>query len=261
MAAPALSPAQDAAAERPLPKIDDVLKRVAERSTREDNDREFKDHYAYNRVSVKEFFNSNGEVKKREVKNGAHVPKATLTKRDGDDKEDATDAANGQSVTNALSTGRGKAFSKSDFAMTDEVLSRFVFTLVGRETMQGRPTLVIDFHPANRELPENSLKEKFINKAAGRVWIDEEEYALVKADVHLAERVNVFGGLAGAVRKFNYKLNRERTEEGYWFTRSSGWHLEGRQVFLQRIVDYHEERKDVRKYQLSAQVRDGVTIR
>ena len=45
----------------------------------------------------------------------------------------------------------------------------------------------------------NQITDEFINHAAGRVWVDEQDYAMVKADLHLTDRVNVFGGLVGAV--------------------------------------------------------------
>ena len=51
----------------------------------------------------------------------------------------------------------------------------------------------------------------------------------------------------GAVWKFTFGFLRERTPDGVWFTRGSDWHLEGREVFVHRTVDYHEERTDVRK--------------
>jgi hypothetical protein len=131
--------------------------------------------------------------------------------------------------------------------LNEDLLKRFDFTLSGREVVNGRPALIVDFKPASRKPPEKSIKDRFINKAAGRVWVDEADYAMVKADLHLTEKVNVVGGLVGAVAKFTLSIQRERTPEGLWFIRKQNWHLEGREVFIRRQVDYHEEYKDVRK--------------
>ena len=239
--------AQNTTNQPPLPKIDEVLKQIAARSTQEDDEHAFKLAYSYHRMKVKEVRNGSGELKKREVKTGEHVPKPETDDADPDDDIEQTEPE-GHSITNLVRSGRGKAFDRSDFALTDELLNRFKFTLVGREKLQDRPVLVIDFHPRGGNLPENGIKDKFINKAAGRVWVDEEDYALVKADLYLTKRVNVFGGLIGAVWEFTFQCLRERTEEGYWFVRNSGWHLEGRQVFLTRIIDYTEEKTDVKRY-------------
>ncbi len=122
-----------------------------------------------------------------------------------------------------------------------------IFTIVGRDRLDGRPAWMVDFVPANRPLPERNLKERFINKAAGRVWIDTADYSLVKAELHLTQQVNVGWGLVGAVWKFNYGFERDRTADGLWFTREVHWHLEGREVIINRTVDYHESLSDVQK--------------
>ena len=143
--------------------------------------------------------------------------------------------------TETQSAVRGRAFDKKELLANPDILERFVFVLRGREIVNGRSALVIDFKPKPGKLPERNLRERFINRAAGRIWLDEEEYQLVRADLYLTERVDVFGGLVGSVWKFNCSIDRERTEDSLWFTRASSWHLEGREVWLRRTVDFHEQ--------------------
>ena len=76
-------------------------------------------------------------------------------------------------VVTFTSNVRGRAFEKRDFTLNGDLLGRFQFTAAGREMVNGRPMLMLDFKPANKKLPERTLKDKFINKAAGRVWVDE----------------------------------------------------------------------------------------
>src|SRR6185369_13713805 len=121
-----------------------------------------------------------------------------------------------QPVSETHSNIRGKALKVKEFSIPD-LVKRFQFTLVGREMLNGRPTLVADFKPANDHLPVNSFADRFINKAAGRVWVDEEDFAIAQGQLHLTQQVNVLGGLVGAVWKFNYDFTRMRTPEGYWF--------------------------------------------
>jgi len=209
----------------PLPPVETVLQRVAEQSAKADeNEQAFQERYYFTRTRVTEYRNSKGGVKKREEK-----------KRENDPRQ------------KTHSNGRGKGFEKSDFAPNGDLLGRFEFTVTGREVLNGRPALIMDFQPAAKKLPERNFKDRFINKAAGRIWVDEADYTLVKADLHLTERVNVVGGLVGAVWKFTFGFIRERMPDGLWFTRASNWHLEGRELFVQRTVDYHEEKTDVRK--------------
>jgi hypothetical protein len=149
------------------------------------------------------------------------------------------------SASETHSNIRGKALQVKDYSLTN-LVSRFQVTLAGREMVNGRSSFVLDFVP-RKNLPVHSYKDNFINKAAGRVWVDELDYAIAKADVHLTQQVNVLGGILGAVWKFTYSFDRARTPEGLWFSRHVDWHLEGREVIFNRIVDYHEQKINERK--------------
>ncbi len=231
----------------PLPGFDSVLRHVLQRAKDEgNNDRTFDERYRYVRTKVTEYRNSAGQLKKREVKTEAHVPIAATsapeTKADPKPAPEKTEA-----VSDTHSNVRGQQFKKKDLLLNEDLVNRFDFTIVGRELLHGRPALIIDFVPANKKLPERNLKERFINKAAGRVWIDATDYSLVKADLHLTQQVNVGWGLIGAVWKFHYGFERERTADGLWFPLEVYWHLEGREVIVNRIMDYRETTSDIQK--------------
>jgi hypothetical protein len=234
-------------AEPPLPTLQEIFPRMVERARREsENDRLFESQFIFVRSKVTEFRNSKGEIKKHEAKTSTNNP-ALKPRVVTPAPAPARAPEKAQPVSDSHSNVRGNSFEKDDFLVNGNLVKRFEFTLVGREMLNGRPALVVDFAPAKGKLPERNLKDKFINKAAGRVWLDEEDCALAKVALRLTERVNVVGGLVGAVWKCNYGFERERTENGLWFAREANWHLEGREVFLNRIVDYHEERSDVRQ--------------
>lgn len=229
----------------PLPQLDTVLKRVVEQVEKEEqNEQLFKQGYSFTRFKKTEYKNADGAVKKCEEKTKVNDP---LKKRKPAAPKPipARGTRPDSEATDTQTNVRGKAFEKSDFPVGDDLISRFDFTLIRREVVNGRPALVIDFKPAKKKLPENSIKEKFLNKAAGRVWVDEEDSVPVKANLYLSAPVNVLGGLVGAVQKFTFTFNRQRTLEGVWFTVDSDWHLEGREVFFRRIIDYHEQTTNV----------------
>jgi hypothetical protein len=235
-------PAQTGTA--PLPPVDVVIQRALNRAAMEDeNDHEFNVSYSYERVRLTEYRNGKGELKKHEEKRSpGGVVKADPAPVAAPQPVETNDAP----VSETHSNIRGKAFAVKDYSLSN-LVSRFQFTLVGRETVNGRSSLVLDFKPADKKLPVNSYKDKFINKAAGRVWVDEADYAIAKADLHLTQQVSVLGGLVGAVWKFTYSFERDRTPEGLWFSRHVDWHLEGREVIFHRIVDYHEQKLDAQK--------------
>ncbi len=215
-----------------MPTVETVLERLAKQSPKEEtNELEFKQRYHFTRSRATEVRNSKGELNKREVKTQVNKPAPNPGKPDAD--------------AGTQTSRRGKPARKTDFAVDRDFLQRFQFTLVGREPINGRPALILDLVPATRKPPEHDLKDRIINKTAGRIWVDEAEAVLVQADLHLTEKVNVVGGLVGAIASFTLSFNRTRTADGLWFTPRLHWHLDGREVFVRRTVDAHEEITEV----------------
>jgi hypothetical protein len=226
-----------------LPPLETIIQRALDRAAAEDdNDREFNRHYAYTRIRMTEFRNAKGQMISLEEKHTAEgvrtnsLPKMVMV---------AAVKPKDESLSETHSNIHGKALQVKDYSLTN-LVSRFQVTLAGREIVNGRSSFILDFVP-RKNLPVHSYKDNFINKAAGRVWVDESDYAIAKADVHLMQQVNVLGGLLGSVWKFTYSFDRARTLEGFWFSRHVDWHLEGREVIFHRIVDYHEQKIDEQK--------------
>jgi hypothetical protein len=233
------------AVEDPSPGLAPILQHVQARAKLEaDNDRLFDQRYSYSREKITEFRNGAGQLKKRDDKTSAHqaspaspAPAPATTTVVVPQKNDA--------ISDTHTNVRGQPFKRNDFLQGGDLLDRFQLKLAGQEIVNGRPAWRLDFVPADKQPPERNLKDRFINKAAGRLWVDAAEYSLVKVDMHLTKQVDVALGLVGAVWKFTYSFERRRTDDGLWFTRQVDWHLEGREVIVRRTVDYHEETKDL----------------
>lgn len=228
----------DHADQTPLPSLETIIKNAVEHSKKEpENDRLFQQRYEFIRTKFTEYRNGDGELTKREGKtNINHVRIASAKPKP---------APAVQTPKRQTETKPSNRIDKNNILLNEDLFSRFQFTLIGREQIAGRTALVLDFKPASKKLPNNNFKDRFINIAAGRVWMDEEDFALTKADLHLTEKVNVIGGIVGAIGKFNCTLDRERTTDGLWFTRDMDWHLEGRVALAHRTIDYHEEKTGV----------------
>ena len=238
---------------KPLPTMDYLIQQVVARAVNKEdkNDNLFDMNYQYTRTRTWEYRNSSGELKSRDEKSSVENKPQRIAARNArlaaaNQPIPPSPPVKDEPLSDTHSNIRGKALKVKDYSIPN-LVSRFQFTLVGREMLNGRPTFAVDFKPANKDLPVNSIADNFINKAAGRVWIDEEDYAIAQAHLHLTEQVDVFGGLVGAVWKFNYGFTRVRTPEGFWFARNMDWHLEGREVIINRIVDYHERKLNEQK--------------
>lgn len=252
-----LAPAQTndvgPAGAKPLPTMDYLLQQVVARAVSQEdkNDNLFDMNYQYTRTRTWEYRNGAGELKSREekcsVENRPMRMAAWVASFAAANKPlPPPPIARNEPLSETHSNLHGKALKVKDYSIPN-IVKRFQFTLVGRDMLNGRPSLVVDFKPLNDHLPVNQFADIFINKAAGRVWIDEEDYAVAQGQLHLTQQVNVLGGIFGAVWKFNYQFTRLRTPEGFWFARSMDWHLEGREVVVNRIVDYHERKLDEQK--------------
>lgn len=228
-----------------LPTLVEIFPKVVERAKQEtENDRQFQLNYIFVLSKLMEFRNGDGDLKKHEAKVFTNYP---AIKRQREKSAKPPPPRKNEPVSETHSNVRGKQFDENDFAVSSNLVTRFDFKLIGRVQLNQRPTLIIDFEPKKGKLPERNLKDKFINKAAGRVWLDEADYAISKVDLRLTDRVNVLGGLVGAIWKFTYQFERDRLPDGLWFTRDETWHLEGREVIFTRVVDFHGERTAVQK--------------
>jgi len=249
-----------------LPPIDTVLKHIRVMANHEQgNDRLFRSRYAYVQTVSNRELDSKGRIKKddhTETRNNPRVVPASFKRPGpnanppGDSSRSPRDNAVGKSKAGPTAPAAGssktdesdsKPYQKEEFALNDDLLSRFDYTIVKREQINGRNTLVIDFQPANKKLPNHGLKDRFINKTAGRVWVDEGDWMLAKIDFHLIDSVHVVGGLVGAVKAFTFHLDRCRTSDALWYVADNNWHLEGREFFSRKILEYEEHRSNVRK--------------
>jgi hypothetical protein len=166
----------------------------------------------------------------------------------GDEEADQA-RAELEALLKSGSDAKGRAFEKREFIVDADLLNRFQFRLLGEETHIGRPCWLLSFKPKGGRQPVRNFKDRFINKVGGRIWVDVEDGFVVKLDVALTETVDIVGGVVGSLKNCTYAFERERTREGLWYTRTVDWRVEGRQVFSTKVIDYHEERLDVRSVQ------------
>jgi hypothetical protein len=223
----------------PLPSAASVIDRVLARTDKEKAEAiEFKGRFSYCRTRTTERRNGKGELLSREVSKDRHLPTSGPAKN-RPAKNPAAKQETGAKSKKSRPNGR-------DISVDRELLSRFAFAVTGRDQMGDRPTLILDFAPVG-DAPEHNLTDRFINRIAGRVWIDEADAALVRISFHLTAKVNFVAGLAGSIRAFNFDSRRERTSEGLWFTKTNSWHLDVREVVVLRVTDYHEDLAEVQR--------------
>jgi hypothetical protein len=230
--------AESQAASDAAPDLDAILRRVVENAARDPGiEDRFRATHAFVRVKVTDSLDADGAVKKREAKREEHDPRRANAAAAVDPEGDAAETP----VQKAR-----RAYERRDFAVTSALLRRFEFRLVGSEEVEGRPAWVIDFTPAANQPPVQGLKEKFLSRTAGRVWVDVSEGFLARGRFQLTGPVHVVGGLVGSLKHCHIALERARTTDGLWFTRLLTWRIEGRKLFSRRILQHRDELSEIR---------------
>jgi hypothetical protein len=233
----------------PLPPLDTVLQRVMQTSATENADYHiFNQHYFYTRNKITEYFDFAGNLKEREEKQSTNNPAPPLVLSQPHPMLRAASFRK-EAMANEQPNIHGVALGKKEDLLNPDVIKRFTFTLAGREMLNGRPALVVDFKPASDNLPVFNIKDRFINSIAGRAWVDEGDYTLEKVDLHLMQKVSLLGGLVGSISRFEFSFERERTADGFWFTRDLAWHLEAREAAFDRVVVHREDVSGLQKMQ------------
>ena len=230
-----------------LPPVDTVIQRVMQTSATETSEYHlFNQHYTYTRQKTTEFYDFSGNLKDRQIRESTNTPSPQVvipasqpTLRQVAYHKDAP-GADGPSV-------HGVSLGKKEDLLNPDLIKRYTITIVGREMINGRPALIVDFKPASDSLPILNIKDRFLNCIAGRAWVDEGDYVLEKVEVHLTQKVSALGGLIGSVSKFTLSFDRDRTADGFWFTRDLNWHVEAREATYERVVIHHEQINGVQK--------------
>lgn len=239
------------------PSLDMVLQRVMQTSQDENAEyHKFNQHYFYTREKVTDFYDAAGNLKSRQERQSTNNPVPVVVSDPPpialDPPAPAVSGKEAQQKPGQKSDPpniHGVALGKTKDLMSPDIIKRFKLTIVGRDTINGRPALVVDFEPVSDSLPVFNIKDRFINSVEGRAWVDENDFTLEKVYLHLRQKVSVLGGIAGSVSKFSFSFDRERTPDGYWFTKYLDWHVEAREATLQRVVDHHEVILGVQKVQ------------
>lgn len=240
-------------ADESLPKADDIIKKAVKRSEVEpQNDIDFKQRYYFVRSKLTEIRNMEGELKKSDLRISTNYPPKTIAVAKPEPQEESavTSVIRSPKDEQMAATGGKKAvarkFDKNQFQFNDELVGRYDFKLIGREVTNGYSLLVLDFAPKKKKLSESGIRDRVVNRVAGRVWVDEREFAIKRCKLHLLESVSIIGGIVGEAQKFDYYFDRERTEDGFWYVRESSWFLEGREILVHRKAEYRESRTEVR---------------
>ena len=202
----ALARAVDEEPARPLPDTASFIEEVRQNLR---SDRVLLEQYTFTEKRIEQRLDGKGAVKKTKTETFEVYPSLEpgkmyrrLVSRDGvplSEKELAEqDRRQEERIAKAE---RRRAEEDKDRREEERVVAElpqiYDVELVGRETMDDRPVILVRFapHPGYKAVTEGG---KLLQKVAGRAWIDEEDRQLVRVEANLLDSLGV--GPAGVVR-------------------------------------------------------------
>ncbi|MEQ1948380.1 MAG: hypothetical protein ABL995_14410 [Bryobacteraceae bacterium] len=100
-------------------------------------------------------------------------------------------------------------------AIIEEVPKAFNFELVGEETVSGRPAYVLRATPRPGYQPRGKYGKMF-PKVEGKLWVDKEDHAWIKADGQVIQPISLGLFLARVLRGSQLTMEQTRIGEGVW---------------------------------------------
>jgi len=112
-----------------------------------------------------------------------------------------------------------------------ELFTRYKAEVVGRVSLAGRSTIILRFWPSSTDLPIRRRQDYVLNKLTGKVWIDEQEWEIVRVEAHLTDRVRVLLGLVAALDKVDLSFEQVRMAAGVYLPLKLSADFDGRKLF------------------------------
>lgn len=231
--------------ERPLPDLHEFTRKVRERLR---EDRRLLAQYTYMErreeidisrlggvsvgpVKVYEVYPSlePGNTWKRLIAvNGEPLSPEELERNDRKHQEDLRRRARESPRERRKRLAREEKERQEEEATIDELFRLYTITLVGREVLNGYPTIVATLEPKPDYQPRTE-DGKWMKKVRARAWVHEFDHELVKIEAEVIEDITVAWGLIGRVHKGTRALyERTKVNDEIWLPKRTWVDATGR---------------------------------
>jgi len=143
-------------------------------------------------------------------------------------KEQAKEDQKVQARVNAIK--KGPVDDEARELKLSSILERYDFHTVARDEVAGRPTLVLDFvaRPGKRKLERDNV----LRALAGRLWVDEAEREVVRAQIHNTGGIKFALGLGASVAALGVDMAFQKVENAVWLPSRIEGHVAGRVLLV-----------------------------
>lgn len=235
------------------PEAGEVIARFIERS-RANSNRLASSRLTFLRRTVAEQFDSRGAVTERKTKEQlvelrGLEQSVRLLRVDGrtpSAEESASESAEEAGQRRRFTTRADRRRRSNVDYLDERLIRRFAYTLEGMETVDGRPAFRLQFQAGPRGEEATEIADRVLGLLTGHVWIDAEEYELVKFDARLSRSFSFWGGLVGSLDRLDMALVRQRLSDGTWVNRRLDSKVAGRRVLSRFDGRFQVDQEDFR---------------
>jgi len=260
---PPISAQQNSPPDAPLTDPAEIIRRVA--AHEEENEKKKRD-YTYEEKVLEKKLDGHGDVKSSETSGfdvmviyGEHVQRQVskddkpLPPKDAAKEEEKIDKLIAK-YKNETEDQRAKRLEKAEKSrregrdFVNEIADAFNFTMLPPETGDGRALYVIQGEPKPGYEP-HSKNGKFLTKFRGKVWIDQNEYQWVKADLETIDTIS-FGWFVARLHKGTHLyIEQTRVNDEVWLPKLVRLNLGARvAVFKDLNYDVTQTYSDYKKF-------------
>ena len=204
-------------------------------------------------VNVFEVFPGSPErvgYRRRIVKDGVPLSSTELKKEDEAVQKRIDAAERRRNRTTPAERDRNRAERlRREEEIIDDAFGAFDIEITGREYIDGRPTILLKFHPRPAYKPKTS-EGKNMQHVAGRAWVDEEDHQVTRVEMEVIDSISIgFGLLAKLQKGASIVAERRKFNGEIWLPIRTEITLNARVLLLKgfnlRIIN---EYSDPKKY-------------
>ena len=225
----------------PLPSVSELAQRLRPNLLSQYEPSELLKGYTYNLSSVVEELDGKNNVKQAdslefEVYNFDHGSFRKLIRRNGAGLTESEAKKQNDALEKFAKDGttggppwQRNGISKQMPEILDDMYNGFDITIVRREIVHDRKTLVVDFKPKAGAKFRNATARILFSKAAGTVWVDEDDARLSRVHINFLGDVKVgFGLLVNVSKDTEIDAEWTKVNDEIWLPLRTETRLKGR---------------------------------
>ena len=191
-----------------------------------------------------------GETYKRLISvDGTQLPAAELARRDAAHRKTVLDRLEQIRVESPKDRQKRLARERQEEQdVIDDVFAVYEIRLIGREMLDGRPTLVTSLTP-RKQARTKSDAGKFLKKVRGKAWVNEADRQVVRTELEAVDDITFGFGLLARMQKGSTMMFRRTLVNGeIWLPAEAQYSVVGktlvfREFSLESTTRFSEYRK------------------